>query len=48
VLGKSIVFGKAIIVIASLVVIAGFFIIPVFIEKYNFLGMKGKIIVEKK
>jgi len=34
--------------VENLVVIAGFFIIPVIIEKYNFLGMRGKIIVEKK
>jgi len=47
-LGNSLVFGKTIVVIASLVVIAGFFVVPLIIEKYNFLGLKGKIILKKK
>ena len=46
-LGESFVVGNGVIgIIATLLIIAGFFVVPILIEKHNFLWLKGKIVLK--
>ena len=45
-LGESVVIGSSFALIATVLVIIGFFVVPIAIEKHNFLGLRGKIIIK--
>lgn len=45
-LGESIVVGSSLAAVATILVIVGFFVVPIVIEKYNFLWLRGKIVIK--